>query len=505
MYYAIPEGSNYAVYSSNGTRVSTTSVAGLMAFGLSTSNLGSKPATTATPTQTTATPTQTTAPTSSNNVNAGRTQVTLGNGQTVWYDSAGQAYDASGNKLSNTTVSASVTPSQNTASTTSSIPPGSGSPVQFTNGITLYQSGGYYYGANGVRVPSLPNDALDFGSVDANGNVTIKNPAISASQTQSGPITSISQLTRIGTTSDGYPEYQIPAGYNLGSNFAIGGTTYQVNDNVIIPNPQLANASQWGIPDISTYAITPAQTTNNTATSSNTNTLSYNPAWSTYGLTQDSWNSMNSTQQAVVSAALTVASNNYSTGASKISLSDALAAAATDPNLIAKYADAAAIDKNAFQNTITQLQQDTSTNSQQQQQQFENDRKALAEQQGAAGTAYSGFRGQAQEQLGNTESGIIQSTRSQLQNNLNQATQGFEAKYGTSATTPASIQYNDPSLNSNYTLSGLYSPSGGSLNTLSGSTIGGITGSQPIAKQNDINSTAAGYVQAGEIPVPTSI
>jgi hypothetical protein len=47
------------------------------------------------------------APSAPTNTNAGRTPVTLGNGQTVYYDRSGQAYDASGNPVSNTTVAAS--------------------------------------------------------------------------------------------------------------------------------------------------------------------------------------------------------------------------------------------------------------------------------------------------------------------------------------------------------------------------------------------------------------
>lgn len=64
------------------------------------------------------------APTSSSasTVNAGRVAVTLGNGQVVYYDNQGHAFDASGNPISNSTISTSTatsTPTTGTASTTS--------------------------------------------------------------------------------------------------------------------------------------------------------------------------------------------------------------------------------------------------------------------------------------------------------------------------------------------------------------------------------------------------
>lgn len=308
--------------------------------------------------------------------------------------------------------------------------------------------------------------------------------------------------------------YSVPSGTQVVYN----GQLYNVQSNgsttTLTPlQAPPGNLSSYGFPDLSQFApstqttqTSSTSTTPSTTSSSTSGTLTYNPAWAAYGVTQDSWSQLNTTQQAVVGAALTSAANQYSTGASKVSLSDALAAAATDPNLVAQYADAAKIDANTFQQTIQQLQQASTLSGQQQQQQFENDRKALSEQQAANGTAYSGFRGQAQQQLGQTEAGIVQSSRSTLQNNLDQATKSFEQKYGTAATTPATASFNDPYASSNYSLSGLYKPSGGPANTLlTGTTTGGITGSQPIAKQNSINDLAGQYVSAGEIPAITSV
>lgn len=210
-----------------------------------------------------------------------------------------------------------------------------------------------------------------------------------------------------------------------------------------------------------------------------------------YGVTQDQWNQMNDTQRATVAAAYTAKQAAYNTSGQALTFADALTQAAQDPNIVAQYADAAKLDAQVFQQNLAQIQQTQTSTAQQTQQQFENDRKALAEQQGANGTAYSGFRSQAQQQLGTAESGIVQSSRSALQKQLNDATSAFETKYGTAATTPATANFQNPYASSNISLSGQYSPSGTPANTLlTGTTAGGITGTQPIAQQNAINAKA---------------
>ena len=124
----------------------------------------------------------------------------------------------------------------------------------------------------------------------------------------------------------------------------------------------------------------------------------YDPSWSKYGITQDVWNSMNATQRATVGAALAAGSSLYSSTGNKVTLDDALKLAATDPAIVSKYADAATLDTKAFQQNLEQLKTATQTQEQTQQMQFENERKALATSMAAAGQAYSGFRGKAQQQ-----------------------------------------------------------------------------------------------------------
>lgn len=275
--------------------------------------------------------------------------------------------------------------------------------------------------------------------------------------------------------------YTLPAS---GSIVIANGQPYQVNGGFLVPftGYSAQQAAQYGAKDISSYAPG-AQNTATTASDG----LVYD---SKYGVDQSTWNQMNDTQKATIAAAYTAKQAAYTNNGQQLTFADALKQAAQDPNILAQFSDAAKIDKNTFTQTLQQTQQAATDEGQQRQQQFENERKNLAEQQAAAGTAYSGFRGEAQKQLGTTESGIVQSSRSTLQKNLNDLTQSFEQKYGTSATTPATASFTDPYASSNTSLSGLYNPSAPTTSALSGSTVGGITGTQPIAQSNAVNAKA---------------
>lgn len=64
---------------------------------------------------------------------------------------------------------------------------------------------------------------------------------------------------------------------------------------------------------------------------------------------------------------------------------------------------------------------------------FESDSKALAESEAAAGRAYSGFRGQAKEDLAADQNGIIESTNRTMRKNLDTLGSQFEKTYGSEA------------------------------------------------------------------------
>jgi len=193
-----------------------------------------------------------------------------------------------------------------------------------------------------------------------------------------------------------------------------------------------------------------------------------------------------SPQKALISAIADVAQNAASVGKPPVSFADALSLAQKDPTIISKYADMAKLDAQAFTQQMEQLKTAYGTDAELKKMQFENERKALAEQQAAAGTAYSGFRGKAQADLAKTESGIITSTRSQLQNNLNQLTSQFEQKYGTGATPSAAIT--------------TVNPLGAGTTTVSGQQAGGITGTVAPAKTADINTSAYNSYQTAQFP-----
>lgn len=183
-----------------------------------------------------------------------------------------------------------------------------------------------------------------------------------------------------------------------------------------------------------------------------------------------------SPQKALLGAIADVAQSAATTGKPPVSFADALALAVNDSNIIAKYADMAKLDKQAFVQQLQQAQTLYGTKAEQLKTQFENERKDLAEKMAAAGTAYSGFRGKAKEELAKTESGIVTSTRSQLQSNLNNLTSAFESKYGTGATPNASVT--------------TVNPLGEGMDTVTGEKAGDIIGTVAGNRTNDINAAA---------------
>lgn len=184
-------------------------------------------------------------------------------------------------------------------------------------------------------------------------------------------------------------------------------------------------------------------------------------------------------------------------------LNVAYTAAVNDPMLQAKYGDALKTAQADMQQFQSQLQTQIGITQTQEQMQFEAERKALAEAHAAAGTAYSGFRGKAQETLGKTEQGIVTSSRAAIQKQLTDATRNFEARYGTAATKPASAEYADPMATSKVSLSGQdIIPIDGVPPTLTGEAVGGITGTEKYAKEADISSRQQQIY--GEMSYPTS-
>lgn len=213
------------------------------------------------------------------------------------------------------------------------------------------------------------------------------------------------------------------------------------------------------------------------------------------GITREQFNKLNSVQQATIAALGESTGALYSSGSTGVTLDEALKTAARDPNINAKYADALNLDQTAFASSLTNIQNAVSTESETNRMQFEQDRKALAEAHASTGTAYSGFRQQAQNNLATTESGIITSSRSRAQQQLDQLKQSFAAKYGSAATPGASVNFgNTP----NTTISGLRTSSE-NLGTISGNTPS-LVGSSEAAKQSDILTKADSLYSTGQLP-----
>ncbi len=211
-------------------------------------------------------------------------------------------------------------------------------------------------------------------------------------------------------------------------------------------------------------------------------------------------NTTSSLQKSVLGAVADVAASTAATGTPPLSFADALKVAANDPNIVSKYADMLGLDKQGFSQQLQQLQAAAGTSAQQFQTQFENERTKLAEASAAAGTAYSGFRGEAQKQLAQNENGIVTSSRSQQQDALNKLTSAYEAKYGTGSTIPASLNFTDPALASNVSASGLKTAGNTTPTTLTGELAGNITGTVAPAKAADITSSALQSYQTAQFP-----
>lgn len=249
------------------------------------------------------------------------------------------------------------------------------------------------------------------------------------------------------------------------------------------------NAGTATAPTQSTASSSAAKTTTSTGTAAQTGT----------GATASSL----TFNQAAVGAAIGAAQSSAATGSTfPGGLAEALKAAATNPSLIAQYSDVLKMDTASFQQSLQALQVAASSQLQQQKTQFENERKQVAEAQAAAGTAYSGFRGKAQQDLAQTEQGIVTSSRAQAQKAVQDLTSQFESKYGTGATTPYSMAFLNPFDASNVSLSGQKIAATGGTENVTGQLVGGITGSQAPAQQADVRNLAAQYMNQGSV-IPT--
>jgi hypothetical protein len=232
---------------------------------------------------------------------------------------------------------------------------------------------------------------------------------------------------------------------------------------------------------------TGSQTGSTTGTSSSTTTtptgLAWNAAYAAYGVTQDAWNQMSATQQMIFEVGHSAQLAAYGQSATAQPVQTYINQATNDPTLLATYGDALNLDTQTLQQGIQNIQTQLNVTAQTQQAQMQQAQAGLEKTFGGQGTAYSSFRQGAQQQLNTQNQGIITSTAQQIQNQLNQAASGYTGTYGSTAA-------------QGQNLSATYlNPLTGQNQTLQGQVLGGITGTQPLAKQQAIDTEAANSIK----------
>jgi hypothetical protein len=250
-------------------------------------------------------------------------------------------------------------------------------------------------------------------------------------------------------------------------------TTQNNNQSTATPPQTTSNAQNTG------SGASGSQTGSQTGSTTTTPTgLAYDSGLSAYGVPETLWNQMSPTQQVSVMIGYDTAKAQYAQNASALTVQDALAAAAKDPNIINKYADLANVTAADLQNSVSQIALNASITSQQQQAQMQQAQAAQDKQFGGAGTAYSSFRQGAQQQLNTQNQGIIQSTAAQYQQQLRSAGEGAEQLYGSNY---APLQ----NMGVNY-----INPLTGQAQTIGYTPVGGLTGTAAQQQQQDINAEA---------------
>lgn len=198
-----------------------------------------------------------------------------------------------------------------------------------------------------------------------------------------------------------------------------------------------------------------------------------NPKWyQTFGITDAMWGQLDPATQSFVKSTASLVQTQYDQGVVNASinadlLNKAMTAAASDPDIKAKYGDALTIAQQDLQKNLALINTSYASQDQITRATQAKEKKDLAETEAAAGRTYSGFRKQAEDLLATNQSGVITSAKSQLQQKLNTLGSSLESTYGT-----AGLSKFDP-----ISAGGLdYTP------------YGGITGSEAASKKADIEA-----------------
>jgi hypothetical protein len=157
-----------------------------------------------------------------------------------------------------------------------------------------------------------------------------------------------------------------------------------------------------------------------------------------FGIDPAVWKTLTPADQAFAESTAKLVQDQYNAGQANVSinqdlLNKALQSAQNDPNITAKYGDSAKLGAQDLAFSLGQLTNNFATGQQQQQLELAKQKKDLEDQLASQGLAYSGFRKQAENLLGAQQSNIIQSTRSQLQSNLQNLGRTYERQFGSAA------------------------------------------------------------------------
>ena len=199
------------------------------------------------------------------------------------------------------------------------------------------------------------------------------------------------------------------------------------------------------------------------------------------------WGQLTPAQQAFTQSAYGILKGQYEYGGPVQSGPDlwnqALQFASQDPTIKSQYGDVATQGLQQLQSSIATLTGNYDATAAKQEADRQQAQGALNTQIEQAGQAYSGFRNKAQNQLNAQQNQIIQSTKSQLQQNLQQLGSNYEAKFGSTAAGAQPISVANSGV-PNYGAVG-YTP------------VGGIIGSNP---QNQLNAEAQFAVETSGLP-----
>lgn len=170
--------------------------------------------------------------------------------------------------------------------------------------------------------------------------------------------------------------------------------------------------------------------------------------------------------------------------------------AESDPVIQKQFGDELKVASDYMSKNIDLLSSEFQNLTGQQQRDYIEAKKNLIESQAAAGTAQSGFRGQAQAKQEADQSSVIQSTRNQLKSQLQSAESQFEQKFGTKALQDLKINPVTGKTETGYTGPGYgeaitYSPTGNLTGTQSADTL-----QAKLTKQQDL---AAEQIQANQL------